>query len=101
MRSTGEVGMGIDRDFAVAFEQAKGQMGAGQKLPIEGKVFVSVRDEDKEPIVSSMQELSEMGFTVIATRGTKRFLEEQGVACETINKVLEGRASYCGCDEEW
>ena len=88
MRSTGEV-MGIDRDFAVAF--GKSQIGAGQELPVEGKVFVSVRDEDKEPIVESILELCAMGFAVIATRGTKRFLEQQGVPCESVNKVLEGR----------
>ncbi|MGI9422248.1 MAG: carbamoyl-phosphate synthase large subunit [Hyphomicrobiaceae bacterium] len=88
MRSTGEV-MGIDRDFAVAF--GKGQLAAGQVLPMGGKVFVSVRNVDKEGIVEPVSELNEMGFTIIATRGTKRFLEENGVQCEVVNKVLEGR----------
>ncbi len=88
MRSTGEV-MGIDRDFAVAF--GKGQLGAGVKLPTAGKVFISLRDADKERIVEPVRDLIGMGFTIIATRGTKRFLEEQGVPCEVINKVLEGR----------
>ena len=88
MRSTGEV-MGIDRDFAVAF--GKGQLGAGQKLPMSGKVFVSVRDSDKDGIVEPVSELSKMGFSIVATRGTKRFLDANGVKCEAINKVLEGR----------
>ncbi|PPC99748.1 MAG: carbamoyl phosphate synthase large subunit [Hyphomicrobium sp.] len=88
MRSTGEV-MGIDRDFAMAF--AKSQMGAGQKLPDSGAVFVSVKESDKSRIVSPVRELAAMGFKVIATRGTKRFLEQNGIACDAINKVLEGR----------
>ena len=88
MRSTGEV-MGIDHDFAVAF--GKGQIGAGQQLPTTGKVFVSVRDNDKEGIVEAVSELSKMGFSIVATRGTKRFLDANGVVCDSINKVLEGR----------
>ena len=88
MRSTGEV-MGIDKDFSVAF--AKSQIGAGQQLPMSGKVFISVRDADKDGIVEPAEDLQAMGFTLVATRGTKRFLEKQGVKCETINKVLEGR----------
>ncbi|MEM9359047.1 MAG: carbamoyl-phosphate synthase large subunit [Pseudomonadota bacterium] len=88
MRSTGEV-MGIDHDFAVAF--GKGQLGAGQQLPMSGKVFVSVRDNDKDGIVEPVAELSRMGFSIVATRGTRRFLDANGVSCESINKVLEGR----------
>ncbi|MGL4395540.1 MAG: carbamoyl-phosphate synthase large subunit [Hyphomicrobium sp.] len=88
MRSTGEV-MGIDRDFAMAF--AKSQIGAGQKVPLAGTVFVSVKENDKARIVAPVQDLAAMGFKIIATRGTKRFLESNGIACETINKVLEGR----------
>ncbi|MBX9682228.1 MAG: carbamoyl-phosphate synthase large subunit [Hyphomicrobium sp.] len=88
MRSTGEV-MGIDRDFAMAF--GKSQMGAGQKLPAGGTVFVSVKEGDKARIVAPVRELAGMGFNVIATRGTKRFLEQNGIACEAVNKVLEGR----------
>ncbi|MGI9521878.1 MAG: carbamoyl-phosphate synthase large subunit, partial [Hyphomicrobiaceae bacterium] len=88
MRSTGEV-MGIDRDFAVAF--AKGQLAAGQRLPTSGKVFVSVRDRDKIRIEPPVRELIDMGFTVVATRGTRRFLNERGLNCEVVNKVLEGR----------
>jgi carbamoyl-phosphate synthase large subunit len=88
MRSTGEV-MGLDRDFAMAF--GKSQMGAGQKLPSAGTVFVSVKEGDKERIVAPVAELASMGFKVIATRGTKRLLEANGIACDAINKVLEGR----------
>ncbi len=88
MRSTGEV-MGIDRDFAIAF--AKSQIGAGQKLPLAGTVFVSVKESDKARIVAPVKDLAAMGFKIIATRGTKRHLESNGVVCESINKVLEGR----------
>ncbi|WP_295559579.1 carbamoyl-phosphate synthase large subunit [uncultured Hyphomicrobium sp.] len=88
MRSTGEV-MGIDRDFSIAF--AKSQLGAGQKLPITGTVFVSVKDGDKDRIVAPLRELTELGFKVIATRGTRRHLLANGVQCEVVNKVLEGR----------
>jgi carbamoyl-phosphate synthase large subunit len=88
MRSTGEV-MGIDRDFAMAF--GKSQLGAGQSLPTSGTVFVSVKDSDKDRMVAPVRQLEAMGFKVIATRGTKRHLEANGVACEVINKVLEGR----------
>jgi carbamoyl-phosphate synthase large subunit len=88
MRSTGEV-MGIDRDFAMAF--CKSQMGAGTILPITGTVFVSVRDGDKDRVLAPLKDLQAMGFKIIATRGTKRHLEANGIPCETINKVLEGR----------
>ncbi|WP_072391351.1 carbamoyl-phosphate synthase large subunit [Hyphomicrobium sp. CS1GBMeth3] len=88
MRSTGEV-MGVDRDFSIAF--AKSQLGAGQKLPTSGTVFVSVKDADKDRIVAPLRELVELGFKVIATRGTRRHLEAYGVQCEVVNKVLEGR----------
>jgi len=88
MRSTGEV-MGIDKDFAIAF--AKSQLGAGSKVPVEGTAFVSVKDADKPRFLETAQTLIKAGFTVIATSGTKRFLDENGVACEKVNKVLEGR----------
>ena len=88
MRSTGEV-MGLDRDYAIAF--AKSQLGGNVKLPVTGCVFVSVNDSDKQRIVASVRELIAMGFSVIATRGTKRFLDTQGIACVHVNKVLEGR----------
>ncbi len=88
MRSTGEV-MGIDRDFAVAF--GKSQIGAGQALPMEGAVFVSVRDSDKDGVLAPVRSLAEMGFRIVATRGTRRHLVANGIACDLVNKVLEGR----------
>ena len=88
MRSTGEV-IGLDRSFGVAF--AKSQLGGGTKVPTSGKVFVSMRDADKDRILPSIQMLTELGFTFVATSGTQRYLAEKGIACERINKVLEGR----------
>jgi carbamoyl-phosphate synthase large subunit len=88
MRSTGEV-MGIDTDYALAF--AKSQIGAGNRLPLKGAVFVSVRDADKENLVDAIRDLSALGFRVLATRGTKRTLDEHGIRSEAVNKVLEGR----------
>ncbi|MGB3644031.1 MAG: carbamoyl-phosphate synthase large subunit [Mesorhizobium sp.] len=88
MKSTGEV-MGLDRDFALAF--AKSQLGAGVDLPRSGTLFVSVRDEDKPGILPSVKRLADEGFKVLATSGTARFLKENGVGAEKINKVLEGR----------
>ncbi|MBG05701.1 MAG: carbamoyl phosphate synthase large subunit [Rhodospirillaceae bacterium] len=87
MKSTGEV-MGLDADFGRAF--AKAQLGAGGVLPTEGTVFVSVKDGDKDAFLEPVQDLAEMGFEVVATRGTARFLEEKRIAVRTINKVLEG-----------
>ena len=88
MRSTGEV-MGIDRDYAVAF--AKSQLGGGSKLPLSGTVFVSVKTSDKDRVVTPIRQLTEMGFRIIATRGTKRHLDAHDIPCERVNKVLEGR----------
>ena len=88
MRSTGEV-MGLDLDFGVAF--AKSQIGSGTKVPKNGTVFVSVKESDKTRILPSVRRLQELGFKVIATSGTQRFLEENGIAASKINKVLEGR----------
>jgi carbamoyl-phosphate synthase large subunit len=88
MKSTGEV-MGIDHSFAVAF--AKSQIGGGSRLPREGSVFVSVRDADKPRILEAMRLLASLGFSVIATGGTQRYLVEQGIQAEKVNKVAEGR----------
>jgi carbamoyl-phosphate synthase large subunit len=88
MRSTGEV-IGLDRSFEVAF--AKSQLGSGTKVPTEGAVFVSVRDADKPRILETMKMLAGLGFKVVATGGTQRYLESHGVAAEKINKVSEGR----------
>ena len=88
MRSTGEV-MGLDYDYALAF--AKSQLGAGVDLPREGTLFVSVRDEDKPGVLPAVQRLAGLGFKVLATGGTQRFLAERGIDAEKVNKVLEGR----------
>ncbi|SNT18682.1 carbamoyl-phosphate synthase large subunit [Antarctobacter heliothermus] len=89
MRSTGEV-MGWDRSFPRAF--LKAQMGAGTILPHEGAVFFSIKDEDKTPqIAETARVLVDLGFTIVATQGTADFLDTQGIACERVKKVYEGR----------
>ena len=88
MRSTGEV-MGIDRSFEVAF--AKSQLGAGSRPPTSGAVFVSVRDVDKEKIVEPLRKLQALGFRILATSGTQRYLTAHGLKAEKVNKVSEGR----------
>jgi carbamoyl-phosphate synthase large subunit len=88
MKSTGEV-MGIDRNFAIAF--AKSQIGGGSRLPRDGTVFVSVRDADKPRVLDTVRLLISLGFRIIATSGTQRYLAEQGLPASRINKVLEGR----------
>jgi carbamoyl-phosphate synthase large subunit len=87
MKSTGEV-MGLDRDFGRAF--AKSQLGAGVDLPVAGTVFVSVRDHDKQAVVAPSRDLLAMGFRLVATGGTAHYLVAQGVAVDSINKVLQG-----------
>jgi carbamoyl-phosphate synthase large subunit len=88
MKSTGEV-MGIDAEFGRAF--AKAQLGAGVRLPLQGKVFVSVKDEDKKQIVDATRKLADAGFQIVATHGTATLLREQGIPAEGVNKVKEGR----------
>jgi len=88
MKSTGEV-MGIGPDFASAF--AKSQLGGGTLVPTEGTAFISVKDRDKAAMVAPGKELLALGFRLIATRGTALYLNRAGVACDIINKVLEGR----------
>ncbi len=89
MRSTGEV-MGWDRSFALAF--LKAQMGAGVVLPSEGAVFISIKDMDKTTeMADTARMMVELGFSLIATRGTGAWLQENGIDCEIVNKVYEGR----------
>ena len=88
MRSTGEV-MGIDRHFDMAF--AKSQLGAGVGVPKTGTVFVSLRDADKAGSIAPLETLVGLGFKVIATGGTLRFLLAHGVPAEKVNKISEGR----------
>ncbi len=88
MKSTGEV-MGLDASFERAF--AKSQLGAGVRLPDSGSVFLSVRDGDKHAAVAVARRLTELGFSIMATRGTAVRLREAGMPVSVINKVLEGR----------
>jgi len=88
MKSTGEV-MGLDTDFGRAF--AKSQLGSGTNLPFGGRVFVSVRDQDKRALVEPCRQLFEMGFGLIATSGTAQALTAQGLPVARINKVSDGR----------
>src|SRR5580692_2608363 len=88
MRSTGEV-MGLDSDFGRAF--AKSQLGAGSKVPLDGVVFVSVKDQDKAQMVKPVKRLLDLGFRVVATGGTADFLHRHGIEAQRVNKVLEGR----------
>lgn len=88
MRSTGEV-MGVGRSFGAAF--ARGHEAAGIRPPTVGKVFLSVRDGDKERLLPVAKEVIARGFSLVATSGTASYLAGHGVACERINKVLEGR----------
>ncbi len=88
MRSTGEV-MGVGRSFGAAF--ARGHEAAGIKTPVIGKAFLSVRDADKDRLLPVAREIIARGFSVVATAGTASYLTGHGVACERVNKVLEGR----------
>jgi len=91
MKSTGEV-MGIDKDFGIAFYKA--QLAAGSRLPLDpskGKVFISVKDKDKPRVYGIAQKLVEMGFKIVSTEGTYRFLKEKGLPVEIVYKIQEGR----------
>lgn len=89
MRSTGEV-MGWDRSFPRAF--LKAQLGAGNFLPRSGSVFFSIKNEDKtDQLVETARLLDDLGFKIVATSGTAKFLSEHGISCETTKKVYEGR----------
>jgi carbamoyl-phosphate synthase large subunit len=87
MKSTGEV-MGIDVSFGLAF--AKAQLGGGMRLPKRGKVFISVRDEDKKPVTAAAAKLYKAGFQIVATRGTAAYFAARGIPAEVVNKVQEG-----------
>ena len=87
MKSTGEV-MGMGSSFGLAF--AKAQLGSGMRLPFQGKVFVSVRDEDKESVCAIAQRLHRSGFEIVATRGTAAYFHSRGLPAEMVKKVQEG-----------
>ena len=88
MKSTGEV-MGLGESFAEAFSKAA--RGAGEVFPTEGRAFISVRDPDKAGAVAVAKQLLELGFELCATRGTHKVLADAGLACQRVNKVMEGR----------
>jgi carbamoyl-phosphate synthase large subunit len=88
MRSTGEV-MGVGRSFGAAF--ARAQEAASIRAPEAGKAFISVRDPDKRRVLPVAHALCERGFSLVATRGTAQWLQQNGLACEVVNKVIEGR----------
>ncbi len=88
MKSTGEV-MGLDHSFERAF--LKSQLGAGVKLPEEGTAFISVKESDKASAVTLARRLTDMGFKLLATRGTAARIRDAGLECQVVNKVLEGR----------
>jgi carbamoyl-phosphate synthase large subunit len=88
MKSTGEV-MGLDLSFERAF--AKSQLGAGIVLPMSGTVFLSVKDADKKGLPTLARLLTQMGFSIMATRGTAARIKEAGFRVTVVNKVLEGR----------
>jgi carbamoyl-phosphate synthase large subunit len=88
MKSTGEV-MGIDDELGKAFY--KSQEAAWAKLPLEGKIFVSVKNEDKPKIVPIAEKLASLGFGLVATRGTAEVLKKAGIKTETVLKLAEGR----------
>jgi len=88
MKSTGEV-MGIDTNFGAAFWKA--QLGAGQNLPFDGNVFLSVKNQDKRNVAFIAKKLSDLGFKIYATRGTAKILANSGIDTFLVNKVSEGR----------
>jgi carbamoyl-phosphate synthase large subunit len=88
MKSTGEV-MGIDTDFGIAF--IKSQIAAGLKIPLKGRVFISVMNKDKRSIVFVAKKLADFGFEIIATKGTAKVLVKNGIPVQTVFKVGEGR----------
>ncbi|WP_370389220.1 carbamoyl-phosphate synthase large subunit [Snodgrassella alvi] len=88
MRSTGEV-MGVGETFAEAY--LKAQLGAGERMPAIGKVFLAVRDEDKPSVVQVATNFQSLGYGLCATRGTAAFLAQHGINVQVVNKVTEGR----------
>ena len=88
MRSTGEV-IGFDKNLGAAY--AKAELGAGNKLPISGNVFISVNDSDKNDILKIARDLDEMNFKILATLGTANLFNNNGLICDSVYKVGEGR----------
>jgi carbamoyl-phosphate synthase large subunit len=91
MKSTGEV-MGRSRSFALAYHKAL--EGAGLRLPHKGIIFLSVRNEDKAEALSIAEQFTHLGFSLVGTKGTAKFLNDNGIACASVNKRSEG-APHC------
>lgn len=81
--------MGIDEDFGLAY--AKAQMASNNRIPISGKIIISVKDKDKIEASVLAKKLRGLGFQLIATRGTAKYLNENGIECDVVHKVIEGR----------
>jgi carbamoyl-phosphate synthase large subunit len=90
MKSTGEV-MGVADSFGLAF--AKAQLATRNPIPTSGRIFISVNDQDKPQVIPIARELAELGFTLVATRGTFQALRADGIPVEKVFKVAEGRPS--------
>jgi len=97
MKSTGEV-MGIDYDFGCAF--AKSQIAAGQNLPLKGNIFISVRNEDKRSIIFLAKKLYDLKFNLLATQGTAKVLEKNGIRVKTLKKIAKGKPNILGLIKE-
>jgi carbamoyl-phosphate synthase large subunit len=87
MKSTGEV-MGIDQNFSLAFY--KSQMAAGQNLPLKGKVFISVKNDDKRNIVFMAKKLADLNFEILATKGTAKVLKSNNISVKSVGKIDDG-----------
>ncbi|SVD21133.1 uncharacterized protein METZ01_LOCUS373987, partial [marine metagenome] len=88
MKSTGEV-IGLDTNLGSAY--AKAELGAGNSIPIKGNIFISVNDIDKMKVIPIARDFDELGYNIIATQGTQKLLDQNGISCEMISKVGEGR----------
>ena len=88
MKSTGEV-IGLDTNLGAAY--AKAELGAGHSIPIKGNIFISVNDIDKMKVIPIARDFDELGYNIIATQGTQKLLDQNGISCEMISKVGEGR----------
>jgi len=88
MKSTGEV-MGVGKNFSEAY--AKAQLSAGEKIPVEGSVFLSVRDSDRNVVCQLAKEFHDLGFKLIATKGTARVIKEKNIPVDIVKKVAEGQ----------
>ncbi len=81
--------MGIDRDFGIAF--FKSQQAAFSQIPLSGKVFVSVKNEDKKKVVEIARKFVELGYSLVATSGTAEFLKKNNIEAEVVKKIVDGR----------